>query len=177
MEIYKTLLCLIMQYSNVVHHIPSWSYINGIFIHRTYPIITYATQASLFHKLVVGFFNPHYLYRGVFLIQSMHLHKIFMLTYGSHMSLSLLTQRSTFWLQYDFNLQQRDSYFRCMSWSSMQNFLALWIYWRIFMIHIHGIYLYLVPLPIQHNDIYSVYLSCYLHGIATQYFLPLILRC
>jgi hypothetical protein len=40
--------------SKVVHHIPSRSYINGVLIHSTYPSITYATHASLFHNLVVG---------------------------------------------------------------------------------------------------------------------------
>ena len=154
MKIYKILLCLIMQDSNMVHHMPSWSYLNGIFIHSTYPIITYATQASLFHKLVVGILNPQCLYHGVFLIQSIHLHKIFMLDFGSHMSLSLLTQRSTFWLQFNSDLPQREFIFtfRFMSWSSIQNFSTLWMFWRTFMIHTQGIYLYLVPLPIQHND-------------------------
>jgi hypothetical protein len=40
------------------------------------------------------------------------------------------------------------------------------------MIHTQGICLYLVPLLIQHNDTYSVYLSCYFHGVSTWYSPP-----
>jgi arginine exporter protein ArgO len=153
MEIYKIPLCLIMQDSNMVHHMPSWSYINGIFIHSTYPI-TNATQTSLFHKLLVGILNPHYLYRGVFLIQSIHLHK---------------NLYARLWFQYEFVIVDTKVYFltliqlwfaqrefiftfRFMSWSSIQIFSTLWMYWRTFMIHTQVICLYLVPLSIQHND-------------------------
>jgi hypothetical protein len=35
------------------------------------------------------------------------------------------------------------------------------------MIHIHGICLYLVPLPFQHNDTYSVIFMVYRHDISS----------
>jgi hypothetical protein len=71
-----------------------------------------------------------------------------MLDFGSHVVLSLLTQRTTFWLQFTSNLPQREFIFtfKFMLCSLIQNFSVLWIYWRTFMIHMCGIFLYLMPL-------------------------------